>query len=403
MKRILVADDEKNMCLALKMLLEDDGFSVITASNGREAIKQMESGEVVDLIISDLKMLDVDGMGILRFLRDAKRDIPLVLITAYGTIEGAVEAMKNGAADFITKPFNKDVIRHIIRRIFQVKDLENENKHLKESIRKSRLIYRSKAMKDIMETVKKISQVATPVLISGKSGSGKELIAEAIHISGSTDDPKYKRPFIKINCPANIQPKLLRLLEEKCFEPLGSTTTIKINARIICATNRELKPLVEKGLFREDLFYRINTITINIPPLRDRREDIMPLSEFFLNKYAREMGKNICVFSEEVKKALLAYPWPGNVRELRNVVERSVVLSCGEVIGRTDIIQLESERECPEDNAGQNKLTSLEKKVIADALKHCNGNVSAAAKEIGISRNTLKYRIKKYNLSNGGK
>ncbi len=341
---------------------------------------------------------------------------------------------------------NKDVIRHIVRRIFDMEYLKVENRQLKDVIRKDKLIYRSKAMQDIMRTVKKVAPVNTPILITGKSGSGKELIAEAIHNLGNSAGTENRKPLIKINCPAipatlleselfgyqkgaftgattdfkgkvrladggtlfldeigdlplNIQPKLLRLLEQKCFEPLGSTTTVTINTRIICSTNQDLESMVEKGLFREDLFYRINAITINIPPLRNRREDILPLSEFFLSKYSEEMGKKITGFSEGVKRALMSYDWPGNVRELRNVIERAVVLSGGQGITLSDIPLLESQEECPEEQVGESKLKDLEKKLLTDALRKCNGNITAAAGEVGISRNTLRYRMKKYNLT----
>ena len=448
MKRILVVDDEKNMCAALKILLENDGYSVITSSNGREAINYLTKGEVIDLIISDLKMPDIDGMGILNFLKETDTNIPLVLITAYGSIEVAVDAMKKGAEDFITKPFNKDVIRHIIRRIFRIETLENENKRLKDIIKKGKLVYKSKAMQDIMNTVKKIVSVSTPVLIMGESGSGKGLIAEAIHSFGcDRAGTGCNKPFIRINCPAipetlleselfgyrkgaftgatrdfkgkvrfadggtlfldeiadfpkNIQPKLLRLLEEKTFESLGSNNTIKINTRIICTTNRDMKALVKEGLFREDLFYRINAITIYIPPLRDRQEDIMALSEFFLDKYAREMGKNITGFSNEVRKALTAYPWPGNIRELRNLVERAVVLSSSEVIKLSDL-PMEFQRVNIKVHNPENKLETTEINLLLDALHRSNGNISAAAKELGISRSTLRYRMKKHMLKNG--
>ncbi|MEW6100964.1 MAG: sigma-54 dependent transcriptional regulator, partial [Candidatus Omnitrophota bacterium] len=273
-------------------------------------------------------------------------------------------------------------------------------------------------------------------------------IAETIHsLAGEKGGLGSNRPFVRINCPAipetlleselfgyqkgaftgaamdfkgklrladggtlfldeiaefpkAIQSKLLRLLEQKTFEPLGSTTTIKINARIICATNRDLKVQVEQGLFREDLFYRINTITIFIPPLRERREDILPLAEFFLNKYAGELGKTGVCLSESAKEALLAYNWPGNIRELRNVVERAVVLTGDNVIRSSDLpflpnLEREAVRNCTD------KLEDIEKKMLLTTLKRCSGNISAAAKELGISRNKLRYRIKKYELKTG--
>ena len=446
MKRILVVDDEKNMCMVLKMLLERDGYAVVTAYNGKEAIEHLLKGEVIDLIISDLKLPDIDGLGILKFLKSTDREIPLVLITAYGSIESAVEAMKEGAADFITKPFNKDVIRQIVRRIFRIESLEEENTFLKDATREGELVYRSRSMQNIMETVKKVAVVSSSVLISGESGTGKGIIAKTIHALG---DPAHgnasKRPFIRINCPAipetllqselfgyqkgaftgasrdfkgkvrlaeggtlfldeigdlpqSIQPKLLRLLEEKSFEPLGSTTIIKVNTKIICATNRDLHTLVKEGSFRKDLFYRINTITIHIPPLRERSDDILPLADFFLTNTSQEMGKKVKKLSDEVQEAFMAYPWPGNVRELFNVIERAIVLSNHETITLSDVLCEFQEVGLETIPPGENKLMNAEKELLLNALRKCTWNISATARELGISRSTLRYRISKYRL-----
>lgn len=443
MRRILVVDDEPNMCNALTILLEKHNYSVCTASDGKEAIHRIKQGEVVDLVISDLKMPNVDGMGVLKFLKGNKRDIPLVLITAYGSIEAAVEAMKMGAADFITKPFNKDVICHVIDRIFQIENLSQENRHLKNIIQKEKLVYKSQSMQQTMNTVAKVASVTTPVLITGESGVGKGLIAETIHNLGG----EAERPFIAINCPTipetlleselfgyrrgaftgadadfkgkirlseggtlfldeiadiplSVQAKLLRILEEKRFEPLGSNTTIKINNRIICATNRELNQLVDKGRFRKDLYYRINAITIDVPPLCERVEDIIPLAQFFLAHFAREMQKGISGFSETAKQALIRYTWPGNVRELRNVVERAVVLSQSQQIELSDI-PLELQQNSSDPPLQGNKLESQERRLLKEALDAHKGNVCAAALALGISRSTLRYRMKKYHLVSG--
>jgi DNA-binding NtrC family response regulator len=443
MRRILVVDDEQNMRNVLKILLEKHDYSVITAADGREAITMIKAGELVDLVVSDLKMPGVDGMGLLSYLMENKRGIPLVLITAYGTIESAVEAMKMGAADFITKPFNKDVICHVIAKIFQMENLTEENRHLKGMIQKDKLVYKSRAMRQIMNTVARVASVATPVLITGESGVGKGLLAETLHDLGG----EASRPFIAINCPTipetlleselfgyrkgaftgadtdfkgkirlseggtlfldeiadiplNVQAKLLRILEEKRFEPLGSNTTIQIDNRVLCTTNRELKQLVEDGRFRKDLFYRINTIIIKIPPLCERVEDILPLAEFFLARFAGEMQKEISGLSAAVEQVLRRYSWPGNVRELRNVMERAVVLSRGPRIELPDLplmLQQEGGDPPPQDN----KLESLERNLLQDALAAHQGNVSAAALDLGISRSTLRYRIKKYHLAGG--
>ncbi|UCF97421.1 MAG: sigma-54-dependent Fis family transcriptional regulator [Spirochaetaceae bacterium] len=444
MRRILVVDDEQNMRNALSILLEKHNYAVCTACDGREAIATIDGGEVVDLIITDLKMPNVDGIGVLKYLTEKKHKIPLVLITAFGSIEAAVEAMKMGAADFITKPFNKDVICHVIDRIFQMENLNEENRHLKGILQNEKLVYKSSSMQQIINTATKIATVAAPVLITGESGVGKGLIAETIHKLGG----EASRPFIAINCPTipetlleselfgyrrgaftgadsdfkgkirlseggtlfldeiadiplNVQSKLLRILEEKLFEPLGSNTTIRINNRIICATNRELKQLVDDGRFRKDLYYRINTITIEIPPLCKRPEDIIPLAEFFITHFAKQMRKEITGLSEKVRQALIHYTWPGNVRELRNVMERAVVLSQDKKIEPADL-PLELREGSGVDQPQQdNKLESVEVSLLKDALNANRGNVTAAAVALGISRSTLRYRMKKYGLVRG--
>lgn len=446
MKRILVVDDEKNMGMVLKMLLENDGYSVVTAPDGREAIKKITNGDIVDLIISDLRMPHIDGMEILEFLQQTNRKIPFVIITAYGSIECAVEAMKKGATDFITKPFNKDIILHIVHRILQVETLEDENKLLRDTFRKTEFVYRSNKMAMIAETVKKVSTTNTPVLITGESGTGKGLIARMIHTMG--EGASGQRPFVSINCPGipetlfeselfgyqkgaftgatkdfkgkvrmadggtlfldeiteiplNIQPKFLRLLEEKSFEPLGSTATICIDARIICATNRDLKELIRERLFREDLYYRINAIAIDIPPLRERKEDIPSLVEHFLTKISKELGKDIKTVAKDAQRALQKYHWHGNVRELYNVLERAIVLTNKDVIQLSDLpyeIQV-----VPYENAKceGNKLEESEKKILTEALRKFGWNISAAARELGITRSTLRYRMNKYFISSG--
>jgi DNA-binding NtrC family response regulator len=444
MRRILVVDDEQNMRNALSILLEKHNYAVCTASDGKEAIATIEGGEVIDLIITDLKMPNVDGIGVLNYLTEKKHKIPLVLITAFGSIEAAVETMKMGAADFITKPFNKDVICHVIDRIFQMENLNEENIHLKGMLQNEKLVYKSRSMQQIMNTVNRIAPAPSPVLITGESGVGKGLIAETIHNLGGD----ASRPFIAINCPTipetlleselfgyrrgaftgadsdfkgkirlseggtlfldeiadiplNVQAKLLRILEEKLFEPLGSNTTIRINNRIICATNRELKRLVNDGRFRKDLYYRINTITIDIPPLCKRTEDIIPIAEFFMIHFAKQMQKDISGLSENVRKALIRYSWPGNVRELRNVMERAVVLSQGSQIEPVDL-PLELREDSGVGRPRQeNKLESVEVSLLRDALDTHEGNVSAAAVALGISRSTLRYRMKKYGLAGG--
>lgn len=443
MKHILIVDDEPNMCEALRILLENDGYAVASAPNGSEAVERIRSGEVVDLVISDLKMPGLDGMGVLDVLKQEGYDIPLILITAYGTIEAAVEAMKKGADDFITKPFNKDAIRRVISRVFRMDHLTEENRRLKEMVHGRELVCESTVMQEIMETAGRIASAPTAVLITGESGSGKGIITHAIHELAGEEE----RPFVAINCPTipetlleselfgyrrgaftgadadfkgkvrmadggtlfldeiadiplRVQAKLLRLLEEKQFEPLGSTSTVRINTRVICATNRDLFELVEQGAFRKDLYYRINTITLDIPALRDRREDIVPLAEVFLRRSSDEMQKRISGLSGEVKTALHEYDWPGNARELRNVIERAVVLSRGRQIELSDLpAELRADASGPAAAAGAGSLDRWERRILEETLARNGGNVSAAARELGMSRGRLRYRMEKHGLS----
>ncbi|MGA2977417.1 MAG: sigma-54 dependent transcriptional regulator [Spirochaetia bacterium] len=455
MKRILVVDDEANLCDVLAMLLENDGYEVAAATNGRKAIETLENGAVPDLIISDLKMPEKDGMALLDHLKQTGRDIPLVMITAYGSIENAVEAMKQGAADFITKPFNKDVIRHVVHKILKSEDLKKENQLLRESCRDQGIVYRSAAMQEIMETVEKVALAPSAVLLLGESGTGKEVIARALHaLAAERGKSDFSVPFVSINCPAvpdtlieselfgyrkgaftgafqnfsgkislanngilfldeiaeipvKTQAKLLRFMEDRTFEPLGSTSRIRVEARIVCATNKDLAGMVRQGQFREDLYYRINTITIRIPPLRERTEDILPLAEHFLAQFSLSMGKMIRGISEPVRGALVSYAWPGNARELRNIIERAVVLSPSTVL---QLDCLPPELKCspvgrsPLGNAEEptdNRLEQAERDLLAEALLKHQGNISAAARELGVTRDTIRYRIKKHGLQSG--
>lgn len=438
----MVIDDERNMCEALRILLEGRGYEVTTCGNGRQALLRIADGEAVDMVITDLRMPDCDGMKVLRELRDTNPSVPVILITAYGTIESAVEAMKIGATDFITKPFEKEELCSIVEKSLE-RDYGTER--LGEGI-----ISESAAMKEVLRTAAQVADAPTPILITGESGTGKGMLAEAIHKLAKEPG----RPFVPISCPAipdtlleselfgyrkgaftgadtdfrgrvqtsdggtlfmdeiaevplGLQAKLLRLLEEKQFQPLGSTHTVSVSNRVICATNRDLPRLVKEGNFREDLFYRINTIRIEVPPLRDRREDILPMAEYFLSRSAGELDKAVNAFDEEVKEALRCYNWPGNVRELRNAVERAVVLSTTPRLQIADLpVEVRAARNS-EDNrkarleVGTNKLANAERDILYQAIKRHGGNVSAAAKELGVSRGTLRYRMKKHGVTGG--
>jgi DNA-binding NtrC family response regulator len=449
MKRILIVDDEKNMCTVLSMLFRDRGYEVATAGDGSEVVHRLEQGEVVDLIISDLKMPGVDGIGILDYLKETERDIPLILITAYGTIPDAVQAVKKGAVDFLTKPFNTDVIVHTVGRVFRTVELERSNQILAASLVEDHVICESPPMQEIMRLVKRFATAPTPVLITGESGVGKEMISRAMHGHACSLEQGAKKPFIVINCPAipeslleselfghqrgaftgatrdhkgkvlladggtlfldevgdlplQLQPKLLRVLEDKSFQPVGSNTTVHVNARVVCTTNQDLEQCVAKGTFRRDLFYRINALTLHVPPLRERKADIRPLTDYFLGKYTQEMRKEVRI-SDSVREALLEYRWPGNVRELRNVVERAVVIvNSSADIGLCDLPQQVSHGvRCGESNR-EDRLEAQECTLILETLQHSGWNISRAAQALGIPRSNLRYRIEKFGLARGG-
>ena len=449
MKRILIVDDEKNMCTVLSMLFRGEGYDVACAGDGAEAVRRLEQGDLVDLIVSDLKMPGGDGLGILDYLKATERDIPLILITAYGTIPDAVQAVKKGAVDFITKPFNSEMIVHTVGRVFRTVELERSNQILAESIAEDRVVCESRQMQEIMALARKFAAAPTPVLITGESGVGKEMIARAIHKNGCSLEPGAKRPFIIINCPAipeallesemfghqrgaftgaakdykgkvlladggtlfldevgdlppAIQPKLLRVLEDKSFQPVGSNTTVRVNARVICTTNQDLERRMAEGTFRRDLFYRINAITMRIPPLRDRKADIRPLTDYFLKKYSLEMKKEVRI-SDGVLEAFQEYAWPGNVRELRNVVERAVVIvNSGAEIGLRDLPQDMFHGGRGSELNRENRLEAQERDLILEALDQSGWNISRAALTLGIPRSNLRYRIEKFGLAKGG-
>jgi len=453
-RRILVVEDERNMQAVLKLLFDGQGYETRCVSDGLEALAALDADADYCAVISDFKMDRMDGLGLLKTMRERGVRAPFVLITAYGTVEKAVEAMKLGAVDVVTKPFAKETLLGVVSRCARLVAAEEPRRGGRSEV--EGLVYNSPAMAEIGRLVERVGPAAAPVLLFGESGTGKEVLARAIHQAYAKGDFEAK-PFVSVNCPAvpeslleselfgyrkgaftgadqdfkgkvemadggslffdeigdlpsSIQPKLLRLLENRTFEPLGSGTTKKVCIRIICATNRDLGKLVDEGRFREDLYYRINTFTIDLPPLRDRREDIAPLAVHFLRRFAYESGKDIRSFSPEAAQLMATYSWPGNVRELKNAVERAVVLCSGTEILPTDLPrglrrpgQVEAKDEPPpaarrDAPLGANPMESAERSLIVDALERAGGNVSAAARLLGVTRNTLRYRIRKHGL-----
>lgn len=435
------------MLWALKKAFRDEEYKIITASDGLEAIDIVLNKDV-DLMLLDLRMPKADGMEVLRKVREENIKTPIVMITAHGTMESAVEAMKLGAIDYISKPFNIDELKVVIKNALNIGNMQEKIDLLTEELNSKSgktIVYKSKKMKSILDVVDKVADTGATVLITGESGTGKELIASAIHFSSD----RSNKPYIKVNCGAlpenlleselfghergaftgavskklgrfeladggtlfldevgeltsSIQVKLLRALQEKEFERVGGTDTIKVDVRILAATNRDLLKMVEKGEFREDLFYRLNVIPIEIPSLRDRKEDIPFLIEFFINRYSMNKIKSEIRFSDEALEALINYKWKGNIRELENFIERLVILHDGKIIKITDlpkeILYCNSEStEFVIPDEGIN-LDEIEKSLIIQALKKSNNNQTKAAKLLGITRHTLLYRMEKHSI-----
>ncbi|MGO1368992.1 sigma-54-dependent transcriptional regulator [Senegalia sp. (in: firmicutes)] len=447
MKKILIADDEKNMIWAIKRALKDEGYTIITASNGKEAIESVKIHEP-DLLLIDLKMPEMNG---LEALKNIKKNFPntlAIMMTAHGNVETAIEAMKIGAIDYISKPFDIEELKIQIRKALDIRKMSDTIDYLTEELKNKtgkRIIGESKGLKNVLNIVDKVAESKATVLITGESGTGKELIANAIHYNSD----RAKNPYIKVNCGAlsenlleselfghekgaftgainkklgrferadngtifldeigeinlNVQVKLLRILQEREMERVGGVETIKVDVRIIAATNKDLMKMVEEGKFREDLYYRLNVIPIEIPPLRERKDDIKLLTYYFLNKYSKELGRKEFKLTDEALDTLKNYEWRGNIRELENVIERLVILSEDNVItkeklpkemlyikGQIDNFKLPS--------SGIN-LEEVERNLITQALEATSFNQTKSAKLLGITRHALIYRIEKYNI-----
>ncbi|MGB9734918.1 MAG: sigma-54-dependent transcriptional regulator [bacterium] len=458
MVNILVVDDDKSMREFLELILRREKYNVTCAKDGADAILLLKEN-YFDLVITDLMMPVINGLELLKKAKELYPDIKVLMITAFGTIETAVEAMKLGAYDYITKPFNNDDLRIRIRRAIETQRMEHENIMLKQKLGivdgKWNIIGVSNAMQEVFNLIERVKDTRTNVLIYGESGTGKELVARAIHYQGS----RKAYPFIPINCgaipenlveselfghkrgaftgavenkkglfleadggtifldevselPLQTQVKLLRVIQDKKIKPVGDTVEYPVDVRIISATNKDLKELITSSKFREDLFYRLNVIQIEMKPLRERREDILPLARYFLEKYAKEFSKNIKDFSQETMDILKRYNYPGNVRELENIVERAVAIETGPVILPES---LPSELMHPatgikekgytlEDLKSRfngvidNLLNTIEKGLIEEALRTSGGDRLKASKLLGIPMRSLRYRIKKYNI-----
>jgi DNA-binding NtrC family response regulator len=445
--RILVVDDEPTQLDLVAGFLRKQGFDVVAATSGRDAVARFKQ-EPFDLVLTDQRMPDLSGLDVLHAVRASSPETAVVIMTAYGTIETAVSAVKAGAADYLAKPLNLDELLHRMHQIQDRRRLLTENRELRAALaerhRVEGIIGESGAMQEVLSVVRRVAPSDATVLIRGESGTGKELIAKALHYAS----PRAAGALVKVNCaalaeslleaelfghergaftgavaarkgrfeladggslfldeigdlPPHVQVKLLRVLQEREFERVGSSRPIKVDVRLLAATHRNLEGLVRDGRFRDDLYYRINVVTIQLPPLRERREDLPLLIDHFLRVFAEKNGKNIRGLTREAREALLRYDYPGNVRELENLIERAVVLTRADVIGLTDLpLTLEAQAAESERDPGLvAAVEGLERRMIKEALAKTDGIQTRAAEVLGIGERVLRYKLKKYGLS----
>ena len=444
--RILVVDDEASQRELVSGYLKKQGFEVFTAAGGESALELFRQAPM-ELILTDQRMPGLSGLDLLKAAREINPETQVIVMTAYGSVETAVAAMRDGAADYVAKPLNLEELRQKIQRIVEQHRLYAENRALREEL-KSRhriegIIGESGQMVEVISLVQRVAASEATVLIRGESGTGKELIAKAIHYAS----PRAARPLVRVNCaalpenlleselfghekgsftgaistrkgrfeladtgtlfldeigdlPLHLQAKLLRVLQEREFERVGSSQPIKVNVRILSATHRDLESLMRAGHFRDDLYYRLNVVTILVPPLRERRQDLPPLMDHFLKLFAAKNGKSLRGFSRAARDALLRYDYPGNVRELENLLERAVVLCRGDVIDRGDLPLILDEPDAPSEATTQltAAVEGLERRMIREALKRANGVQTRAAELLGVTERALRYKLKKYGL-----
>lgn len=447
---ILIIDDEQTQREVLKGYLDKKGYRTFTASSGNEGISVAKE-EQIDIILSDFKMPDKTGLEVLEEVKKINPEINFVLMTAYGTIENAVKAMRLGAYDYLTKPVDLDELDLLLEKIIENKNLKSEvnllKQQLQEKFKIDSFISSSPKMQEVLSVASRAAESKATVLITGESGTGKEVLAKSIHYISQRKD----KPFIAVNIPAlpetlleselfghekgaftgadkprtgrfelankgtifldeigdiplNLQVKLLRVLQEHQIERLGSNESIDIDVRVIAATHQNLEQKIKDGTFREDLFYRLNVISIHIPPLRERKEDIAALIDHFIKKYSDENDKPKLEISKEAFDILMKYNYPGNVRELENIIERAVVLSRQNIITVNDLPQsvkgfkTEGDPILDETKSLTEQVEAIEKKLIYDALSKANGNQSLAGRMLGITERNLRYKMQKYGI-----
>ena len=443
---ILVVDDEPAQREMISGFLRKQGFEVIAVENAERALELFRQ-DAFDLILSDQKMANMSGLELMQAVHAINPETPVILITAFGTIEAAVAALKQGATDYLTKPLNLEELLYRIRKVSDRYRIINENRELREALRERHriegIIGESGQMLEVLSLVRRVAPSEATVLIRGESGTGKELIAKAIHFGS----PRARGPLVKVNCaalpealleselfghekgaftgaigsrqgrfelanggtifldeigdlPLHLQAKLLRVLQEREYEKVGSSRPVQVNVRILAASHRPLEALIKAGQLREDLYYRLNVVTISLPPLRERRSDLSLLIEHFLRRYAEKNGKTMRGLTHEARDILLRYDYPGNVRELENIIERAVVLTRDDVIGIGDLPltvqnpEVEGERETNLTVATE----GLERRMIRDALARSDGVQTHAAELLGISERALRYKLIKYGF-----
>ena len=452
MATILIVEDEAKMRRLLELNLGEDGFTTLSAEDAETGLKLLSQNSV-DLVITDLKLPGMNGLEFLQAIKRQNAALPVIVMTAFGSVETAVDAMKAGASDYVLKPFSLAEMRMVIRKELDVRNLREENRSLREALGKRyshpNIVARSAKMQEVLATVERVAPTNSTVLLGGESGVGKDLIARAIHEKSR----RASGPFVKINStaiPENLleselfgyekgaftgaaaskpgkfeladkgtlfldeigdvppatQVKLLRVLQEREFERLGGTKTIKVDVRLIAATNRDLRAALEEGTFREDLYYRLNVVPIDIAPLRERKEDIPELARLFISQFCSDSNKPIESISREAMQVLVNYHWPGNVRELQNIMERACALARGPVLEASDIhIDARPARAADAGNHFLPEGMTLEQwedEMIREALKRANGNKSQAARLLGLSRNALRYRLSKIGIADEG-
>ena len=455
-KTVLIVDDEPNMQAVVRMILQEAGYNVLTAESGEDGLIHLQNLNL-DVVMSDLKMPGMGGEEFVRRCRKERPDVPVIVITAHGTIKSAVKSIHAGATDYLTKPFEPEALEISVHNALKLREILRENQQLKAAVTQSRtqknLVGASPATQHLLEEIKRVAPFKSNILIAGESGTGKELVARTIHETS----PRKERPWVAINCSAiphdlleselfgyvkgafsgatqnrigrieqaqggtlfldeigdldiQLQAKLLRVLQEREYSPLGSNQIRTADIRLIAASNRNLKELVHQGRFREDLFYRLDVYNITVPPLRDRMEDVPLLAQKFLQYLSLEMDRPIRGFSQTALAALNAYPWPGNIRELRNAVERSLLSAKGADVEVHDLPQtiLASTTSETRGAGGWTEkirsedldtwLENIERNAILEALDQSGGVQAHAAKRLGISERSLWHRIKKLNI-----